>query len=58
MEIDILIKKPMAENDVLKQIISHIQANYSYFQNQNYFIKLEFASEQLVKSRRGFNLKL
>jgi hypothetical protein len=49
MTFDIFIKKPMQEGELLEQITRHLQANYSAFQDQYYFIKLEVASEQLVQ---------
>jgi hypothetical protein len=49
MAFDIFIIKPMAEAELLQQITAHIQTNYTVYQDQYFFIKLEMTGEQLVQ---------
>jgi hypothetical protein len=50
MTFDIFLKKPMPEAELLEQITSHLQKNYSAYQVHYFFIKLEIASDQLIQA--------
>lgn len=46
MTFDDFINKPASESDLLKQLVWHIQSQYSSYQNSCFFIKLDKVTEQ------------